>query len=162
MRKRIVGSDTAKSPVEFADRWLDLREIATVEVTSEDDRFPIEKAFVSDGEPGWRASRPGPQLIRIVFDEPAAVSRIQLLFHEAELERTQEFSLLWYPAAGNSKEIVRQQWNFSPGGSRTEIEEYIVNLESVSALELAIQPDISRKDGIATLAAWRVAGSRQS
>jgi hypothetical protein len=55
-----------------------------------------------------------------------------------------------------SIEIVRQQWNFSPGGSTTELEDHMVNLPHVSALELAIRPDISRSDAVATLASWRV------
>jgi outer membrane receptor protein involved in Fe transport len=41
---------------------------------------------------------------------------------------------------GPEKEIVRQQWNFSPAGSTTEIEDYAVDLDGVSVLELAIQP----------------------
>ena len=73
------------------------------------------------------------------------------------LERTQEFTLRWSPAAGGSaREIVRQQWNFSPTGSTTEIEDYVVDLDAVSVLELAIQPDLSRREAVATLASWRL------
>jgi hypothetical protein len=160
MRKRIVKPRGASSSVGFDDGWLNLSEIATVEVTSEDDRFPIETVFSSDGGPGWRASHPGEQMIRIVFDEPVAVCRIRLCFHETESERTQEFSLSWCPATGGSTEIVRQRWNFSPGGSTTEFEDYAVSLENVSALELWIQPDINRADQVATLDSWRVGRSR--
>jgi uncharacterized protein (DUF736 family) len=161
MRKRILDpSRSVRASAEFDGGWLDLRDIATVEVTSEDDRFPIESVFGADGGTGWRASQPGRQLIRIVFDEPASLRRIRLRFVEDESERTQEFSLRWCPAAGGSTEIFRQQWNFSPAGSRTELEEYAVSLEGVSALELAIQPDLNRNDSIATLAEWRVGGHR--
>jgi hypothetical protein len=86
------------------------------------------------------------------------VARIRLSFEERERERTQEFTLSWCPAAGGCGEIVRQQWNFSPGGSTSEIEDYAVSLEAVSALELQIEPDIVRKDAVATLAMWRIAG----
>ena len=160
MRKRIVGLRGVESRAESDEVWLDLSEIATVEVTSEEDRYPIETAFAGDRGPGWRAARAGRQLIRIVFDEPAAVGRIRLRFDEPELARTQEFTLSWCPAAGGCREIVRQQWNFSPADATREIEDYAVSLEEVSALELAIQPDISRNDGIATLAEWRVGRSR--
>jgi hypothetical protein len=103
--------------------WLDLEQIATVEVTSEDPRFPVEYAFGSDDGPGWRASEPGEQQIRIIFDQPASVHHIELRFHEADSKRTQEFVLRWSPESGGSAtEIVRQQWNFSPTGSTTEIE----------------------------------------
>jgi hypothetical protein len=156
MRKRIMKPGGTGSSVGSEDGWLNLAEIATVEVTSEDNRFPIETVFSQDDGPGWRASQPGQQLIRVVFDEPVAVRRIRLCFHETESERTQEFSLSWCPASGGITEIVRQRWNFSPGGSTTEVEDYAVSLENVSALELSIQPDVSRADRIATLDSWRV------
>ena len=40
-------------------------------------------------------------------------------------------------------EIVLQQWSFSPQGSTSEIEDYQVNLGSVSILELAIKLDLT-------------------
>ena len=157
MRKRITGPRPAKPGDESGQDWLDLEHIATVEVTSEDPSFPIESAIGSKDGPGWRASQAGEQQIRIIFDEPVSLHRIQLRFHEATSERTQEFILRWAPAAGGStREIVRQQWNFSPTGSTTEIEDYVVDLDAVSVLELAIQPDLSRRDAVATLASWRL------
>jgi hypothetical protein len=157
MRKRIAGLQHAQPGGESERGWLDLEQIATVEVTSEDPGFPIEAALSSDDGPGWRASQKGEQQIRIIFDEPVSIHRIQLRFNEAESDRTQEFTLRWWPASGGSpKEIVRQQWNFSPAGSTTEIEQYAVDLEAVSILELAIKPDISGREAVATLASWRV------
>jgi hypothetical protein len=41
------------------------------------------------------------------------------------------------------REIVRQQWNFSPPHTTTEVEEYRVELSDVSVLELTITPDIA-------------------
>jgi hypothetical protein len=157
MRKRIVGPNQAQPEGESEQRWLDLQQIATVEVTSEDARFPIESAFVPKGGAGWRASFPGEQQIRIIFDQPVSLHRIQLRFDEAESERTQEFTLRWSSAVdGSTTEIVRQQWNFSPAGSTREIENYAVDLDGVSVLELAIQPDVSRREAVATLASWRL------
>ena len=97
-------------------------------------------------------------MIRLIFDRPAGVNRIQLRFEECDLERTQEFTLSWRPSTGGCKEILRQQWNFSPAGSPVEIEDYTVDLQDVSALELTIKPDIAGKNRIATLAMWRVGG----
>jgi hypothetical protein len=158
MRKRITELRNLDSRGKSDAAWLHLSEIATVEVTSEQDNFPIETVFTGSGSPGWRAGRAGAQRIRVVFDNPAALRRIRLHFHEPGEERTQEFTLSWCPAAGGCREIVRQQWNFSPAGSTTEIEDYAVNLEGVSALELAIDPDISGYGRVATLESWRVAG----
>ena len=89
--------------------------MATVEVTSEDPGFPIESVFDGSGA-GWRAAQQGEQQIRLIFDQAISVRRIQLHFVESSLERLQEFTLRWSSVdGGQSKEIVRQQWNFSPG-----------------------------------------------
>ncbi len=162
MRKRIVEAPTARIIRPLDDDWLNLAEIATVEVSSEHDGFPVEGVFADTGGPGWRASRAGTQVIRILFDEPIAVCRIRLRFEETQFQRTQEFALRWSTAAAGTGGIVRQQWNFSPAGSTVEIEDYAVNLEAVSALELSIVPDIGSETAVATLAMWRVAGCRQS
>ena len=157
MRKRIVGPYHAQQGDQSDKGWLDLEQIATVEVTSEDPSFPIEYAFGSNDGSGWRASQGGEQQIRIIFDKPVSVHRIELRFHEADYERTQEFILRWSSASdGSATEIVRQQWNFSPTGSTTEIEHYVVDLDAVSVLELAIRPDLQRPEAVASLAAWRL------
>ncbi len=153
----MVGSRSTQPSGESNRDWLDLEQIATVEVTSEDPSFPIESVFDSRGGPGWRASQKGEQQIRIIFDEPKSLRRIQLRFDETESERTQEFTISWSSAAGGpSKEIVRQQFNFSPAGSTTEMEDYTIDLEDVSVLELAIRPDLSRREAVASLAVWRL------
>jgi hypothetical protein len=158
MRKKILESEAPPSQGVRRQNWVDLRSIAAVEVTSEDPEYPIESAFDPEGGQGWRASRPGEQQIRIIFDHPLPVRRIQLLFREPESERTQEFTLRWASAVGGpTREIVRQQWSFSPAGATTELEDYTVNLDHVAVLEMRIQPDLLRTDVIASLSAWRVA-----
>jgi hypothetical protein len=156
MRKRI-GRSQHSYRSEADEGWLDLEQIATIEVTSEAADYPIESALrLQDGR-GWRASESGEQQIRIIFDEPVALHRMQLRFHEADRERTQEFTLRWSGAASAAAaEIARQQWNFSPGGSTTETEEYAVDLNGVSVLELTIRPDLGRGEAAATLASWRM------
>jgi hypothetical protein len=158
MRKRIIGSPKIGSePAGSNKKWLDLGQIATVEVTSEDPNFPVEGAFLSDSDAGWRASEDGEQRLRIIFDEPTTLHRMQLDFIEAEVERTQEFTIRWSASAGGpTHDVVRQQWNFSPGGSTREVEHYEVNLESISVLELSIRPDLSGAKGRASLLRWRV------
>lgn len=157
MRKRIVGPHYSQQAGQSDKGWLDLERIATVEVTSEDPNFPIESALgLNDGQ-GWRASQGGEQQIRIIFDTPVSVHRMELRFHEAAYERTQEFTLRWSRESGGPPtEIVRQQWNFNPTSSTMEIEHYVVDLDVVSILELAIRPDLHRPEAIATLASWRM------
>ncbi len=74
----------------------------------------------------------------------AAKAQVHIaVFEENETARTQEFVLRWSPDGGSSvKEIVRQQWNFGPPGSIREVEEYQVELSSVTVLELVINPNI--------------------
>jgi hypothetical protein len=158
MRKRIVGPNPATGRQKTGQAWLDLEQIATIEVTSEEPNFPVESVFSSEDGTGWRASQKGLQQIRIIFDQPVTLHRIQLHFLEPDLERTQEFSVRWSSAEGGApKEIVRQQWNFSPASSTSEVEDYEVSLDGVAVLELAITPDLTRREAPATLAKWRVA-----
>src|SRR5215469_5786283 len=142
MRKRIVGLQSSQEP-KSPEKWVDLQEMATVEVTSEDPQFPIESVFSATNRQGWRAREKGEQKIRIIFDQPMSVKRIHLKFVETKVERTQEFTIKWASVAGGpTKEVVRQQWNFSPTGSISEMEDYEVCLDGASALELAIRPDL--------------------
>jgi len=124
------------------DLWRDLERIARVEITSEDPAFPIEHALGRTETTGWRAAETGLQVIRLHFDEPLAIHRIQIHFIEKIAERSQEFAL--YAGSGTElHEVVRQQFTFSPGGSTEEIEDYTVALDGVTVLELKIDPDRS-------------------
>src|SRR5215470_8147428 len=130
MRKKLLGS--AENSDKGSEQWLDLGELATVELTSEDPKFPIESALRPGRGPGWRAAQSGAQIVRIVFDRPRPLHRIRLEFSESAIARTQEFSLDWSTNPdGPFTEIVRQQWTFSPRGSTSEIEDYQVNLDGV-------------------------------
>ena len=52
---------------------------------------------------------------------------------------------------------MSQQYNFSPSTTNQEIEDYRVNLNGVSAVELEIVPDISGGGAYASLAQMRLA-----
>jgi len=131
--------------------------LAQVEVTSEAAAHPIESALIPSAGPGWRAEEPGQQTVRLLFDEPQRVRHIRLLFQEDERQRTQEFVLRWSSDGGQSyREIVRQQYNFSPPGSTSECEDYDVEIDRVTALELTIVPDISGAPVCASLAELRL------
>src|ERR1700722_13964063 len=156
MRKRLI-TPIPKDASSLDEGWLDLDRIAAVEVTSEERDNPVESALVAGGVRGWRAAESGPQTIRLIFDEPQRLKRIALVFEETETERTQEFALRWSSDGGHSfREIVRQQWNFSPPNSISEVEEYRVELSGVTVLELVIVPDISRGSVRASLKSLRL------
>ncbi|HEX3600203.1 MAG TPA: hypothetical protein VHU84_08665 [Lacipirellulaceae bacterium] len=158
MRKRIIGSVRGGEILPKRDTWLDLEQLATIEVSSEDPHFPVESIFDPTEDRGWRAGQDGEQLLRIIFDESTRLHRMQVLFVENETERTQEFTIRWSPERGGpTREIVRQQWTFSPKGSTREVEQYDVDLDGVAVLELSIKPDLNAGRGRATLLNWRVA-----
>lgn len=157
MRKRIISPRPPDLATAEAD-WLPIEQIAAVEVTSEEASHPIEHALLPGSATGWRASEPGKQTIRLIFDHPQALRRIHLVFIEAEVERSQEFVLRWSPNAGHTfHEIVRQQWNFNPQNSTQEVEDYHMDLTRVTQLELNIVPDRGNSAATASLAQLRLA-----
>ena len=157
MRKRIVNQEPQNvAPVDRG--WLGLQGLAQVELTSEDAAYPIEAALIPSAGSGWRAAQAGEQTIRLLFGKLQRLTRIQLLFHEDQQARTQEFVLRWSPDGGQSyREIVRQQYNFSPPAVTRELEDYAVDLFGVTVLELRIVPDTSGGDARASVAQLRIA-----
>jgi hypothetical protein len=92
-----------------------------------------------------------------VFDRPHSLKHILLVFEESETTRTQEFVLRWSSDGGNSfREIVRQQWNFSPPETTREVEEYQIELSGIGVLELTIVPNISGGTARASLKSLRL------
>lgn len=156
VRKSLIAPISQTDPA--SDQvWLDMDRIASVEVTSEQPGYPIESALRGESR-GWRAANPGTQIIRMIFDRPQTLRRIWLVFEDSENARTQEFVLRWSRGQESSfREIVRQPWNFSPGGSVRENEDYTVHLSEVGMLELIIVPDKSGGDVRASLRSFRVA-----
>ena len=157
MEKHIIPGDRQRQQLTPDFDWSDLEQLARVELTSEDAAHPVECALFGSAT-GWRAAEPGEQTIRLVFSGPLHLQRIRLHFIERELERTQEFALRW-AGAGNApfRELIRQQYTFSPAGATSEVEEFRVDLPGVTALELTIIPDQGRDEACASLAEWRVA-----
>lgn len=151
MRKSLLSPIGSSSAAPGLER-LDLEQVARVEVSSEAEGYPVEGALLKDVQGGWRASEPGIQTIRLLFDPPQTIQVIRLVFKEKEFARTQEFVLRWLPQRTSAwKDVVRQQWNFSPPTTENEYEEYNVDLPSAAGLELSVRPDISGGDTRASL-----------
>jgi hypothetical protein len=154
MNKEIVGPGPylEEAPVD----WLDLDSLAEVQVTSDDPDYPIESVFGAETETGWRSATPGPQTIWLHFATPQPIHEIHLRFEVTE-PRTQEFTLCSSSDGGVTyHDIVRQQFNFCPGGATVEEETYSTNLSGVTDLKLNIVPDISGGDAKAELRSFRV------
>lgn len=163
VRKKLVSTEAA-GEIDAGGDWLDIEKIAQVELSSEDAAFPIEHALGHMGTTGWRAAGTGPQVIRVVFDRPQTIRRIKVHFVDLVSERSQEFAIFAQQKGTQGdalREVKRQQWNFSPHGTTEELEDYKVELNSVTVLELRIDPDRShdpkQSQHVASLLSLRLA-----
>jgi hypothetical protein len=151
MRKQLLTPEPQSQRLPDS-AWLDLDKVAHVAITSEDPAHPIEEALVGGGEGGWWAASAGEQTIRLTFPEPQTLRRVRIEFAETTAARTQEF-LLRYSTDGGAtyRDVVRQQFHFSPPGTARQIEDYGVELDGVTTLELIIVPDVQRGGARASL-----------
>ena len=161
MRKTLIREMDGTVPERaVGESWLDLEQLAHVEITSEDELFPIDHALGFAATTGWRAGSRGPQTIRLRFEEPQTIRRMEVHIVARAAERMQEFALFADGNGGPLREIVRQQFTFAPGGSTEELERYTVALDGVTTVELRIDPDRSHdpraSQHYATLAALRL------
>jgi hypothetical protein len=156
MRKSIIGGDKQEMQPQ-PEGCVDVERLARVEITSENPQYPVESALIPSRGLAWQAEQPGKQTIRLVFDHPLSLRRIFLRFDEKEHARTQEFALRWLAQGENGfRDIVRQQYTFSPPGTTAEIEDYRVELNNAAAVELTIIPDISGGESRASLTEMRI------
>ena len=134
-----------------AGGWMDVLALARIEVSSEDELFPMTHALRHSPTLGWRAAEPGPQNLRLRFDTPQAVSRVWIHVLDRAAERSQELSLFAGTGETGLREVARWQFTFSPSGSTEEIEDLAVALEGVTVLELRIRPDRAQHAGRAEM-----------
>jgi hypothetical protein len=156
MQKKITPA-IQKSGPSTDGGWLDLAAVAEVEITSEQPEHPIEAALLPGKNKGWRANEPGQQVIRLLFSPAQKITHIHLHFEESAVVRTQQYVLQWSPQPNQPcREIVRQQWNFSPRGATAEIEDHHIDLPPVAVLELIIDPDQGNQAAFASLESMRI------
>ena len=143
MRKQIIKSSSTAAA--STSGGLDVAAIATVFVSSELAGHPVENAFDGQRGPGgsrWISETGGEQTLKLAFDAPQAIRSVSLEIEETAESRTQELQLA-VSADGEKtwRELVRQEFNFSPTGSTFEREEWTLNAEGVTHLRLQIKPD---------------------
>jgi hypothetical protein len=141
----------SSAPGEAADdRWLDLDELADVTIIVDGER-------VARSPHGWAADCPGEQMIEIRFRHSTSVSRLRVVSWEVEQSRTQEMTIWACLRRGERhREVVRQRFNFSPGGATAQVEEYALHLTDVSALQVRIVPCIDGRRAVARVSELRV------
>lgn len=143
LRKKIVETSAATSAA--MPGAIDVAGVATVLVTSEAPDHPVDHAFDDRRGPGgsrWVAGGMGEQSLILAFDAPQAIRRVVLEVEETEVARTQEIRLGASNDGGQTyRELLRQEFNFSPTGTTFEREDWAVDAGGTTHLRLAIWPD---------------------
>jgi hypothetical protein len=154
MRKHIVGIPSPHA-VPSSRKDLDVATLATVLISSETPEFPVDNVFDGHYGPGgtrWIAAEPGEQMLTVAFDTPQLLRGIILEVEEREVERTQELSVALSADGGQTyRELLRQEYTFSPTGATFEREEWTVPLHEVTHVRLWIKPDKGGRPCRATL-----------
>ena len=127
--------------------WVDVVREARVEVTSEDDLFPIRAALGYEVTNGWRAATTGPQLLRMIFPAPRRIGRVRVHAVDRVSERTQEMVLRAGASVEALAEVARWEFSFRPRDSTEEVEEIAVEVNEVIVVELRIDPDVRHAGG---------------
>lgn len=155
LRKRPLEAEAATSARAAGE--IDIAGCATIAYSSEDPAHPVEHMLDGRNGPGatrWVSARPDTvEHIVIEFDRPQPVSRLLYEVEETLRERTQEVRLDVSEDGGQSyRQILVQEYNFSPRGATYQREEQRLDLDRVTHLRLAIVPN-KNGSGTATLTA---------
>jgi hypothetical protein len=152
LRKQIL---TKPETVPGQGAQKDIAALAAVLVSSEDPLHPIDYAFDGQRGPGasrWIAAQPGEQSLILAFDTPQTIRKILVEVEEPSISRTQEMAVSISQDGGRTyRELVRQEYNFSPHGTTLEHEEWSIKADAISHLQLRIKPDKGGQAGRATL-----------
>ena len=151
LRKQIIKPHPATQGITPGE--IDIASVAMVQVTSESPEHPIDHVFDEHrGQRGtrWIAGEPGEQIVILAFDSPQTIRHVSLEVQEPEVTRTQELQLsLSCDGGQNFRELLRQEYNFSPPGTTFEREDLAISAQGVTHLRLVIKPD---KRGVPCLA----------
>ena len=158
VRKRPLAADTAAA-AHAADE-IDIAGCATIAYSSEDPAHPVENLLDGKSGPGgtrWISARPDTtEHIVVEFDEPQTISRLVYEVEETMRDRTQEVRVEASNDGGRTyRQILVQEYNFSPRGATFQREEQRFDLRQVSRLRLTIVPNKSGS-GAASLTTLRL------
>lgn len=144
VRKRLLpkdGPDPAVPPGE-----IDIASHAVLAYTSEDPEHPIENLI--DGRHGrnapfWAGAKPNTaERIVVEFDRPESVSCMIYEVEECSCERTQEVRVeVSSDGARTYRQVLVQEFTFSPAGATFQREEQRLNLPPITHLRLTVVPD---------------------
>jgi len=143
LRKRLLAADTAAAR---ADDEIDIPACATIAYSSEDPAHPIENLLDARSGPGgtrWLSARPdATERILVEFDRPQTISRLVYEVEETMRDRTQEVRVEVSDKGSHAyRQILVQEYNFSPRGATFQREDQRVDLRGVTHLRLTIVPN---------------------
>jgi hypothetical protein len=148
LRKQVIAQPPTHSGTRGKAQAPDTKDIgalATVLVTSEAEDHPVDNLFDGrDGRGGtrWVASVDGEQTLILAFDTPQTIREVSLETEELDTSRTQVLTLSLSRDGGSTyREVLRQEFTFSPPGTTFEREVWSVPAEGVTHLRVVIQPD---------------------
>ncbi|MES4786106.1 MAG: hypothetical protein C4294_10090, partial [Nitrospiraceae bacterium] len=82
------------------------------------------------------------QSLVLAFDTARTLHKVSLEVEEPDVSRTQELALSISHDGGQTyREVLRQEYNFSPPGTSFEHEEWHIPAEGVTNLWVWIRPD---------------------
>jgi hypothetical protein len=158
LRKRPLEAEAATSARAAGE--IDIAGCATIAYSSEDPAHPVEHMLDGRNGPGatcWVSARPDVvEHIVIEFDRPQPIARLVYEVEETLQERTQEVRVeVSEDGAQSYRQILVQEYNFSPRGATYQREEQRFNLRQVTHLRLTLAPNKSGS-GTASLTALRL------
>ena len=147
---------SAAASTDAAIRWLDLDVVADVAIVAGGRRIARPPHV-------WSADCPGEQMIEIRFHRPTSVRRLRVVSGEVEYSRTQEMTM-WASLHRGERhlEVLRHQFDCSPNGATKQVEEYALQLDHVSRLQLRIVPSIDGRRAVARVSEVCVAAAEQT
>jgi hypothetical protein len=129
-----------------ADGEIDIAACGTIAYSSEDPAHPIEHLLDGRSGPGgtrWLSANPdSPERILVEFDRPQTMSRLIFEVEETMRDRTQQVGVDVSDDGGRAcRQILVQEYNFSPRGATFRREDLRVNLCGITHLRLTIVPN---------------------
>jgi hypothetical protein len=145
VRKRIIQDPVDRQGRVPKPDLKDIAALATVLVTSESPDYPVDHLFDGEDGPGgtrWMAAADGEQTLIVAFDAPQSIREVSLETEELHTSRTQVLTLSLSRDGGRAyRELLRQEFTFSPSGTTFERENWSVPAEGVTHLRITVQPD---------------------
>jgi hypothetical protein len=91
-------------------------------------------------------------MLILAFDAPQTIHKVRVEIDEPDVNRTQEMDVSVSTDGGQThRQLLRQEYTFSPPGTSREYEEWTFNAGGVTHLQLRIKPDKGDKACRATL-----------